>query len=61
MEDGVLKCSVNNDTNVVKIYTAKKLIEMKPGKEKKRKLTEAGFATGRWTKEEHVNFIKGKT
>eukprot|EP01022_Parablepharisma_sp_SALTPOND_P008439 TRINITY_DN136020_c1_g1_i1.p2 TRINITY_DN136020_c1_g1~~TRINITY_DN136020_c1_g1_i1.p2 ORF type:complete len:257 (+),score=-5.02 TRINITY_DN136020_c1_g1_i1:146-916(+) len=59
MAENILKCSFDDKTNVLKIYSTKKSIEMKPGKPKKRRLTEGGHFAGRWTKDEHLRFIKG--
>ncbi len=59
MAENILKCSVNNGTNVVKIYSTKKTVEMKTGRPKKRKLTDGGHFAGRWTKDEHLRFVKG--
>lgn len=55
-----MKCTANNETNVVKIYSSSKQpLEMKTRRPRKRKLTESGHFAGRWTKDEHLRFIKG--
>ena len=61
MANNILKCTINNETNVIRIFPAKKLVEPKPSKSHKRKMADGGYSTGRWTKEEHINFIKGNS
>ncbi len=61
MADNIPECTANHGSNVVKIYAARKQIEMKAGRSKKRRVTEGGYSCGRWTKEEHLAFIRGKS
>lgn len=35
------------------------VVEMRGSDPKKRKVTVAGYVSGRWSKKEHIQFIKG--
>lgn len=62
MANNMLKCEVSANSNVIKIFTPKKTQEQDDRLRFKRNAPEDGQkTTGRWTGEEHLAFVKGKS
>ena len=61
MGDNLLECQVGASTNIVKIFPAKITQETDVRPKLKRKSPENNQkATGRWTRDEHFAFVRGK-
>lgn len=61
MGDNLLECQVGTSSNIVKIFPAKIAQESDAKPKPKRKSPENNHkATGRWTREEHFSFVRGK-